>query len=573
MSPTKRPAQENSDNDDDTPSVKQFKKHVSSYAAITTKGSGSHSTATIATPTTTTKIQIKAEDQDHAEPIVTRNVLMWFRNDLRIRDNKALYAASMRSKVGGNNKFLIALYIISEEEWKEHDEAAVKIDFWMRNLTTLKASLDKLAIPLVVKTAPKKTDVAKVVEGVVSDMDVSHVFWSGELMVDERKRDRLVREALEKHSGVYVEEHEDQCIVSPEDVRTKTGNPYAVFTPFYNTWCRLVETEPHYLEITEMPDANPPEAKEIFAEHFKTNPPSSHPHPLDINEMKRRYPAGEDEAHTRLEKFIQEKGKGYHQGRDVPDQDGTSVLSPYLNAGVLSTRQCVVAARTANKNKIQSGDEGLKTWIKELGWREFYRHILVAFPRVCMSRAFQPKTERVQWSDNDAHFQLWTEGKTGFPIVDAGKRYLLLLASCMRQLKATGYMHNRLRMIVACFLVKDLLVNWQKGEKYFMNSLIDGDLASNNGGWQWSASTGTDSQPYFRVFNPLLQSKRYDPKGEYIRRWVPELKTLTEQQIHDPSQALSPKEFAKLGYPKPIVDHAEAKTKYLEEFKRALALA
>ncbi|KAF9087058.1 hypothetical protein BGX29_001057 [Mortierella sp. GBA35] len=556
MSPTKRPAQYDG-TDDQMSTVKQFKKHISSYAAGS--GSGSHHSAT-STFTTTTNVKVKSEDDDHHAkgPIVTRNVLMWFRTDLRIRDNKALYAASMRSKVGGDNNFLIALYIISEEEWVEHDEAPVKIDFWMRNLTTLKASLDKLAIPLVVKMAPKKVDVVKVIEEVVREMDISHVFWSSELMVDERKRDRQVKQALLKHSGVYVEEHEEQCIVSPEDVRTKTGNPYAVFTPWYNTWCRLVETEPHYLELAEMPDANPPKAKEVFAEHFKTKVPSSHPHPLDANEMKQRYPAGEDEAHARLEKFVKERAKNYHQSRDILghlEGTGTSVLSPYLNAGVLSTRQCVVAAQTANKNKISTGDEGLKTWIKELGWREFYRHILAAFPRVCMGRAFQPKTERVQWSDNEEHFQLWCDGKTG-----------------MRQLKATGYVHNRLRMIVACFLVKDLLINWQRGEKYFMSNLIDGDLASNNGGWQWSASTGTDAQPYFRVFNPLLQSKRYDPKGEYIRRWIPELRSLTDQQIHDPSQALSPKEFAKLGYPKPIVDHATAKAKYLEDFKRVLAL-
>ncbi|KAF8929654.1 hypothetical protein BGZ47_000957 [Haplosporangium gracile] len=548
--------------DGQTSSVKQFKEHLSTYAATSnTKGLRSESNGTAAP----FKVAIKSEeDHQPSGPIVTRNVLMWFRRDLRIRDNKALYAASMRSKVGGtDNHFLIALYIISEEEWAEHDEAPVKIDFWMRNLVTLKASLDKLAIPLVVKTAKRKTDVVKVVEEVVEGMDVSHVFWSQELMVNERKRDRLVKEALEKkHSGLYVEEHEDQLVVPAEDVRTKTGNPYAVFTPFYNTWCRLVETESHYLEITEMPDANPPKARELYAEYFKTKPPSSHPHPLDVDEMERQYPAGEDKAHARLEKFVQEKAIRYHEGRDVAHQDGTSILSPYLNAGVLSTRQCVVAARVANKNKIQSGDDGLKTWIKELGWREFYRHILVAFPRVCKSHAFQPKTERVQWSDNDEHFQRWTEGKTGFPIVDAGK-----------QLRATGYMHNRLRMIVACFLVKDLLINWQRGEKYFMNSLIDGDLASNNGGWQWSASTGTDSQPYFRVFNPLLQSQRYDPKGEYIRRWVPELKSLTDKQIHDPSQALSLNEFAKLGYPKPIVDHAKAKARYLEEFKRALGLS
>lgn len=221
MSPTKRKTQEEGDNDDQTSSVKQFKKHISTYAAtsITTNDPGSHSN--IGSATSPTKAAIKSEEVQHSGPIVTRNALMWFRNDLRIRDNKALYAASMRSKVGGSNKFLIALYIVSEEEWAEHDEAPVKIDFWMRNLVTLTASLEKLAIPLVVKTAKNKMDVVKVVEEVVKGMDISHVFWSQELMVDERRRDRQVKQALLRHSGVYVEEHEDQLVVPAEDVRTK----------------------------------------------------------------------------------------------------------------------------------------------------------------------------------------------------------------------------------------------------------------------------------------------------------------------------------------------------------------
>ncbi|KAG0328838.1 hypothetical protein BGZ99_004326 [Dissophora globulifera] len=506
---------------------------------------------------------VKEEIDDSAHPTgttSTRNTLMWFRNDLRLQDNKALYEASMRSKVGA--KYLIALYIVSEEEWKEHDEAPVKIDFWMRNLVSLKAKLDKIAIPLVVKTAKRKTDVVGVVESVVREFDISHVFWSQELMVDEKRRDKAVKNALQKIK-VHVEECEDQYIVNPLNVRTKTGNPYAVFTPFYNTWCKLVETEPHHLRLTEAPDANPHEAKDLFARYFKATIPSSHPHGLDVETINNLYPAGEDEAHLRLNAFLKTKVKNYRVSRNIPIPEGTSVMSPYLNAGVISTRQCVVMARAANKNKITTGDEDIKSWIKELGWREFYRNILVSFPRVCMNRAFQLKTEKLQWSNNDEHFQRWCEGKTGFPIVDAG----------MRQLNSIGYMHNRLRMVTACFLAKDLLIDWHKGERYFMQRLIDGDLASNNGGWQWSASTGTDAQPYFRVFNPLLQSQRFDPKGDYIRRWVPELQGLTDKQIHDPYHILDAKEFAKLGYPKPVVDHAKARDKFVNEFKRVLALA
>ncbi|ORZ27516.1 DNA photolyase, FAD-binding/Cryptochrome [Lobosporangium transversale] len=501
------------------------------------------------------------EEQDQHDPsIKTRNTLMWFRTDLRLQDNKALYEASMRSKVGARH--LIALYIISEDEWKEHDEAPIKIDFWMRNLTSLKKDLDRLAIPLVTKTAKDIADIPTLVEQVVKEMDISHVFWNADLMIDEQRRDAAVKKSLMKLPGVAVEECNCECIVDPADIKTKTGNPYSVFTPYYNNWCKLVETEQHYLELTGPPEANPPEAKDIFADIFKTVPSGSYPHSLDIKMVNELYPAGEDAAHERLKSFLQSKVKKYREARDVPVQDGTSLMSPYLTSGVVTTRQCVAIARAANNNKIVSGDEGIKAWIRELGWKEFYKNILISFPRVCMGRAFQPKTEKVQWSDNMEHFQRWCEDKTGFPIVDAG----------MRQLNATGYMHNRLRMITACFLVKDLLIDWRLGERYFMNSLIDGDLANNNGGWQWSASTGTDAQPYFRVFNPLLQSQRFDPKGSYIRKWVPELRGLNDKQIHDPSHILHPKDFAKLGYPKPIVDHAVAKKKYVDEFKRILAL-
>ncbi|KAG0047646.1 hypothetical protein BGZ83_007332 [Gryganskiella cystojenkinii] len=554
MLPKKRTAQHS---DDETNPSTDFKKRISFYAA----SSSSPSSSAFSNGSVSDMVIKKEEPDESISLSASKNTLMWFRNDLRIQDNRALFAASIRAKVG--NTSLIGLYILSPEDWEAHDEAPIKIDFWMRNLSCLKESLQKLAIPLVVKMADRKADIPGIVRSVVRELEISHVFWNTELLVNENRRDAAVKRTLLQDSNVRVEECDDQCIVTPADVRTKTGNPYAVFTPFYNTWCKLVETKPHYLEFSEPPGANPPEAKRTFAQYFKQDPPASHPHSLDVDEMKKLYPAGETKAHERLEAFVEEKAKRYHQGRDVPHQQGTSVLSPYLSAGVVSGRQCLVAARAANKGKIQSGDEGLKTWIKELGWREFYRHIVVAFPRVSKSRAFQPKTENVNWSDNEEHFQAWCQGKTGFPIVDAG----------MRQLNSIGYMHNRLRMITACFLVKDLLVNWQRGERYFMSHLIDGDLPSNNGGWQWSASTGTDAQPYFRVFNPLLQSQRFDPQGIYIRKWVPELKNLSDKQIHDPYKALSPKEFTKLGYPKPIVDHAAAKEKYLAEFKRALALS
>ncbi|KAF9303554.1 hypothetical protein BGZ74_003529, partial [Mortierella antarctica] len=253
-------------------------------------------------------VPVKTEAQDDypiATP-VTKNTLMWFRNDLRLQDNRALYAASMRSRVGQDSAVL-ALYVLSPEEWAHHDEAAVKIDFWMRNLVALKAELAALDIPLLVRTAVHQEEVVAVVRETVRECGVSHVFWNRELMVDEQKRDRRVRRALEEEEGVVVEVFDDQCIVPPRDVRTKTGNPYAVFTPFYKTWCHLIETNPYYLDLAHAPEPNHSEARTLFQKHFAATIPTSHPHGLDVAEIQRLFPAGEQAAHARLSEFVQQR--------------------------------------------------------------------------------------------------------------------------------------------------------------------------------------------------------------------------------------------------------------------------
>ncbi|KAF8937338.1 FAD binding domain of DNA photolyase-domain-containing protein [Dissophora ornata] len=493
-------------------------------------------------------------------PVITKNTLMWFRNDLRLQDNKALHAASQRVKLG-DKKCLIALYVVSEAEWAGHDEAPVKIDFWMRNLATLKRSLDNLNIPLIVKRAPSGLDVVRLVESAAKDVDASHVFWNAEYLVDEKKRDKAVRKALLQLPGVYVEECDDQGVVPPEEMKNKTGEAYTSFPPFNNTWCTLVETDRHYLELAPVPEANPLEARQLYAEYFNADAPSSsHSKSLNRDEMEQLYPAGEEAAHERLDTFVREKLKSYHITRDSVLDEGSLSLIPYLSSGILSARQCVAAARSANNNKIIIGNEGVKAFIKDIVWREFYRHIALFFPKVCKYHSFKHITENIRWSHDDRKFQMWCQGKTGYPLIDAG----------MRQLNATGSMPNRVRTLVACFLIKDLLMNWQKGEKFFMQKLIDGDFAFNNGSWQWCASTGVESQPYFRSFNPVQQSQKYDPNGDYIRHWVPELNPLSDKQIHDPYHALSAKEFGKLAYPKPIVDHVEAKRKFVDEYKRML---
>lgn len=270
-----------------------------------------------------------------------------------------------------------------------------------------------------------------------------------------------------------------------------------------------------------------------------------------------RWPSGEKHALSRLKAFIDNRIADYADHRDTPSLGGTSTLSPPLAAGILSPRQCLHAALAANQNRIDSGKNGVVVWIQELIWREFHKSVLVGFPRVSRARAFKQDTERIRWKDDGKAFKAWCEGRTGYPIVDAA----------MRQLNATGWMHNRLRMITAAFLTKDLLIDWRKGEAYFASRLIDFDLASNNGGWQWSASTGTDAQPYFRIFNPTSQSERFDPDGAFIRKWVPELEDLPAKQIHAPADKAGRDLFSGLDYPDPIVDHAKARDRAIKVFK------
>ncbi len=262
----------------------------------------------------------------------------------------------------------------------------------------------------------------------------------------------------------------------------------------------------------------------------------------------------------KLKKFASDHIDRYKSDRDFPGIPGTSQQSVYLTTGVISPRQCLHIAIEANNGKLDGGLAGPTCWISELIWREFYVHVLEAFPRVCKHRAFKPATDRISWSHDDNMFERWKTGTTGVPIVDAA----------MRQLNQTGWMHNRLRMVAAMYLTKDLFIDWRWGERYFMQNLVDGFLASNNGGWQWSASTGTDAAPYFRIFNPVSQSRSYDPEGTFIRTYCPELAGLNSDEIHDPysdATGVAPLRRSKLDYPAPIVDHRAARERVLAAFK------
>jgi deoxyribodipyrimidine photo-lyase len=305
------------------------------------------------------------------------------------------------------------------------------------------------------------------------------------------------------------------------------GKPYTVYTPYSKIWkARL----PSRLELFHAPEQIP-------------TPVGLRSEALPKYRVSPLFPAGELEALVRLEEFLHQGIYAYRENRDRMDLEGTSVLSPYLRFGMLGLRQALSAAQQAIAGKRSAGAE---VWLKELIWREFYIQILYHFPQVSRT-AFNSALANIPWRNDESEFEAWKNGQTGVPIVDAS----------MRQLQEIGWMHNRARMIVASYLVKDLLINWQWGEAWFMENLLDGDLAANNGGWQWTAGTGTDAAPYFRIFNPILQSTKFDPNGDYIRRWVPELRSVEAKDIHAPWE----KGIRVSNYPeRPIVERDKERT-------------
>ncbi|KAJ3031763.1 UNVERIFIED_CONTAM: hypothetical protein HDU68_000050 [Siphonaria sp. JEL0065] len=495
-------------------------------------------------------------------------VLHWFRSDIRLADNTAL-SWLLEHK---NHLPLVCLFVISPVEWKNHQMAPIKARFILHNLQNLKSRLIELGIPLVVRVSESRRAVPDIVKHVAVELGAECVAWNWEYEVHEEWRDNKVMDLLDavgiQHAGCH-----DQCIIDTSRVRTKEGKPYTVFTPFKKTWILTLQKNSHLIKLRDAPTSNPHKVSKDLARIIETLdaseiPTASLPAPFVnppanvITFADATFPASEEAALTRLTTFLDARGKGYKDNRDFPGKDVTSKLSPYLSLGVISARTCLVKALAKNSGKYDSGNEGYITWISELCWRDFYRNILIEFPRVSKNLPFKLETDAVLWktTPDDPVFQKWCQGQTGFPIIDAG----------MRQLLAEGWMHNRVRMIVSSFLTKDLGIDWRLGEAWFMEHLIDGDLASNNGGWQWSASTGTDSQPYFRIFNPTLQSERFDPDGGYIRKYVEELKSVKGKEIHDPKARLNAKEWAKLKYPAPMVDHKVASKTFLEIFKKGI---
>ncbi|MFS2124216.1 deoxyribodipyrimidine photo-lyase [Pseudomonas sp. Pseusp97] len=465
--------------------------------------------------------------------------LVWLRTDLRLRDNSALHAAAERGPV-------IALYLLSPGQWQRHDDAPCKVDFWLRNLRELRAGLDKLHIPLLIRTANHWDEAPNVISLLCQELDIETVHVNEEYGINEAARDAAVEKAL-ADDGIRLRSHLDQLFFPPGTLLTKGGTCFQVYSQF-----RKVCYERLNLGVPGLVPA--PRAQQELHIASDEVPGQVEGFETPSIALSKEWPAGEEAAHERLELFTEEILSTYQDTRDLPARDGTSRLSPYLAAGVLSPRQCLHAALANNHGEFETGNSGAVSWINELLWREFYKHILVGFPRVSRHRAFREDTEKLKWRHDPKGLEAWQQGRTGFPIIDAA----------MRQLLATGWMHNRLRMVVAMFLTKNLLIDWREGERWFMRHLIDGDLAANNGGWQWSASTGTDAAPYFRIFNPISQSERFDPEGRFIRRWVPELAGVEGKAVHDPSRLGL---FGVEGYPQPMCDLSATRERALEAFK------
>ncbi|MDB4372767.1 deoxyribodipyrimidine photo-lyase [Mariniblastus sp.] len=466
--------------------------------------------------------------------------MIWFRRDLRISDNTALFEATQHADDG-----VVGVFLITPKQWQEHRDANCKVKFLIENVRNLSNRLAELNIPLLIRTCDDFQGAPSCISNLANETGCDTVFINREYEVNESRRDDRVSLACEQ-AGVALRRFHDRIIVPPKAISTKEGKFYSVFTPYRRVWDstarETITTSPQPSLQPEIPIKCDPVPETVAGFDFS-------------NTRSDLWPAGEDEAQQRLERFSQNIS-AYNIQRDIPSVRGTSLLSPYLNIGAISPRQCFVEADRILESSAGE-NEGAKTWVSELTWRDFYNHVMVACPRVSMNQPFKPKTNGIPWRTDESDFAAWKSGTTGYPIVDAG----------MRQLNQTGWMHNRLRMVTAMFLTKNLLIDWRWGESYFMSQLIDGDLSANNGGWQWSASTGTDSVPYFRIFNPFSQSKRFDPDGLFIRKMCPELRPVPAKALHDPAKLTAAISNSGIDYPTFVVDYKAGRERALHAFK------
>lgn len=430
----------------------------------------------------------------------TTLTLFWFRRDLRLHDNAGLYRA-LKNEGNIQPIFIFDRHILDKLE----DKNDRRVTFIHHRVAQLKRQLESHGSTLWVFYGTPK----EVCASLMSKYLIQSLYANRDYEPYARQRDKGVHELLSQHN-IPFRAFKDQVIFEKDEVLKPNGDPYTVYTPYSKRW----KSELNEFYLRSYPTEN-------YLDRLHSCAPSEL---ISLEEMGFEQHTNDwPNAEADLEII-----RNYHETRDIPSIHGTSRLSVHLRFGTLSVRDLSKLARKENGK-----------WFNELIWREFYQSILWHFPYV-VDKSFKPPYDRIEWRNNEEEFQAWCEGRTGFPIVDAG----------MRELNNTGFMHNRVRMITASFLVKDLLVDWRWGEAYFARKLIDFDLASNNGGWQWAAGSGVDAAPYFRIFNPYIQTEKFDPDRKYIQQWVPEFKTDN--------------------YPKPIVDHAEARERALRVYKVGL---
>ncbi|MCZ4317258.1 deoxyribodipyrimidine photo-lyase [Comamonadaceae bacterium G21597-S1] len=474
--------------------------------------------------------------------------LVWLRRDLRVDDNAALHLAL------ASCRHVHCAFVFDSGILDPLPRADRRVEFIRESLVDLDQALREAGGNPHAGLIARQGAAVETITTLARELGVQAVFAAHDYEPQAIERDRQVLGALAR-CGIAMHMVKDQVVFEQRELLTRTGTPYTVFTPYKKAWLALVDE--HHLRSHDV---------QAHADALAARPPAMRqPVPTlaeigfeKTNLSRLRIPTGSTGARSLFAEFI-ERMDQYHETRDFPAVKGPSYLGVHLRFGTISVRRLAAAALHASI----AGSAGASVWLGELIWREFYFQILTHFPHVAQS-SFKPAFDAIRWRHGakaDALFQAWCEGRTGYPIVDAA----------MAQINQTGYMHNRLRMVAGSFLVKDLGIDWRRGERYFAEHLNDFDLAANNGGWQWVASSGCDAQPWFRIFNPIRQSEKFDPQGRFIARYLPQLAALPASAIHAPWRC-GEVELAAAGvrlgenYPRPIVDHDEAREQTLARY-------
>lgn len=458
--------------------------------------------------------------------------IVWFRRDLRLDEQPALAAALERAQP------IIPLFIWAPEEESPWEPGSASRWWLHQSLESLSGEFNSLGSRLVLRSGSS----LDVLDEVIEQFDVSAVYWNRLYEPAIIARDREIKLSL-KDRGIEVESFNGSLLVEPWEVSTKQGKPYQVYTPFWKTISPMIQAaEPVF--VPERIPAPPAWPKSDELDEWELLPEISWD-----TEMRSVWTPGTAGARAELDDFLNRRLSGYVEDRNRPDLRGSSRLSPYLHFGEISIRE---VWRKAGK---RSGANGVlkkagECYLRELGWREFAHHLLYHFPETT-DRPLRPQFEEFPWEDDRESMRRWERGETGYPLVDAG----------MRELWRTGWMHNRVRMVVASFLCKDLRIPWQEGARWFWDTLVDANLANNTLGWQWTAGCGADAAPYFRIFNPTSQASKFDPEGVYIREYCPELNPLEGKRLYEPWESQE-----ELDYPPPIIDHKEAREIALEAY-------